>query len=152
MKTFRVERSIDIAAPAHEIAPLIEDFHAWRSWSPYEERDPGMKRSYGAIARGPGASYGWEGNKNVGAGEMEILQSSLSLVVIDLRFLKPFKAHNQAQFALQPNAAGGTRVSWAMTGPASLMMRVMGLFVNMDKMIGRDFEAGLAKLKSQVEV
>lgn len=150
MKTFRVERSIDIAAPAEKVAPLIEDFHAWRSWSPYENRDPNMQRSYGAIARGKGATYGWEGNKNVGAGKMEILQANPSRIVIDLQFLKPFKAHNQAEFTLQPNG-NTTRVSWAMTGPSSLMMRVMGLFMNMDKMIGRDFEAGLANLKAVTE-
>ncbi len=150
MTTFRVERSIDIAAAADRIAPLIEDFRAWRSWSPYEQCDPGMKRSYGAIGRGPGASYGWEGNKNVGAGQMELLQSSPSRIVIDLRFLKPFKAHNQAEFTLQPQGSS-TRLAWAMTGPTSLVMRVMGLFMNMDKTIGRDFEAGLANLKAVTE-
>jgi len=151
MKTFRVERSFDIAAPAEKIYPLIADFRAWTQWSPYENRDPNLRRTYGAVTNGLGATYAWEGNKNVGSGKMEILQASPpSRIVIDLQFLKPFKAHNQAEFTLQPNG-NTTRVSWAMTGPASLMMRVMGLFMNMDKMIGRDFEAGLAKLKSVTE-
>ncbi len=151
MKTFRVERSLDIAAPAEKIYPLIADFRAWTQWSPYENRDPNLRRSYGTVTNGLGATYAWEGNKNVGSGKMEILQASPpSRILIDLQFLKPFKAHNQAEFTLQPNG-NTTRVTWAMTGPASLMMRVMGLFMNMDKMIGRDFEAGLANLKSVTE-
>ncbi len=151
MKSFRVERSIDIAAPAEKIFPLIEDFYVWTSWSPYENRDPNLQRSYGAITRGKGATYAWEGNKNVGSGSMQILQAlPPSRIVIDLNFLRPFKAHNQAEFTLQPSG-NTTRVTWAMTGPASLMMRVMGLFMNMDKMIGRDFETGLASLKVMAE-
>ncbi|MEO8558122.1 MAG: SRPBCC family protein [Rhodospirillales bacterium] len=150
MKNFRVERSINIAAPAEKIFPLIEDFYAWTSWSPYEDRDPNLQRSYGTITRGQGATYAWQGNKNVGSGSMEILQAAPSRIMIDLKFLKPFKAHNQAEFTLQPNG-NTTRVTWGMTGPASLMMRVMGLFMNMDKMIGKDFETGLANLKVMAE-
>jgi uncharacterized protein YndB with AHSA1/START domain len=151
MKAFRVERSLDIAAPAEKIYPLIADFRAWTQWSPYENRDPNLQRSYGGVASGVGATYGWEGNKNVGSGRMQILQAAPpSRLVIDLQFLKPFKAHNQAEFTLQPHG-NTTRVTWAMTGPSNLMMRVMGLFMNMDKMIGRDFEAGLAKLKAVTE-
>jgi uncharacterized protein YndB with AHSA1/START domain len=151
MKAFRVERSIDIAAPAERIYPLIADFRAWTRWSPYEDRDPAMRRSYGMAASGQGASYAWEGNKNVGSGSMEILQATPpSRIVIDLKVLKPFRAHNQAEFALQPTG-NNTHVIWAMTGPSNLMMRVMGLFMNMDKMIGRDFETGLARLKAVTE-
>jgi hypothetical protein len=151
MKTFRVERSIDIAAPAGKIYPLIEDFHAWIDWSPYEKYDPAMQRSYGAITHGKGATYAWQGNNKVGQGNMEILQAAQpSRLVIDLNFLKPFKAHNQAEFTLQPQGSG-TRVTWAMTGPSKLMMRIMGLFMNMDKMVGRDFEVGLATLKAVAE-
>jgi hypothetical protein len=151
MKNFRVERSLDIAAPAERIYPLIADFRAWTQWSPYENRDPNMRRTYGAVSSGQGAVYEWEGNKNVGSGRMEILQAvPSSRVLIDLQFLKPFKAHNQADFTLQSHGAA-TRVTWAMTGPSNLIMRVMGLFMNMDKMIGRDFEAGLVNLKSVTE-
>jgi hypothetical protein len=150
MKTFRVERSIDIVAPAERILPLIADFHAWTQWSPWEDRDPDMQRSYGGAASGKGATYAWQGNSKVGQGSMEILDATPQRVVVDLQFLKPFKAHNKAEFVLQPRGSG-THVSWAMTGSSPLMMRVIGLFMSMDKMVGKDFEAGLAKLKSAAE-
>jgi uncharacterized protein YndB with AHSA1/START domain len=151
MATFRVERSIDIAAPAEKVFPLIADFRAWTQWSPYENRDPAMQRSYGSTTSGKGATYAWQGNRNVGQGSMEILEAvPPSRVLIDLKFLKPFKAHNKAEFTLQRRGSG-THAAWAMTGPTSLMMRVMGLFMNMDKMVGKDFETGLARLKALAE-
>src|SRR6195256_158638 len=97
--TLRVQRAITIKAPAERIFPLINDFHQWRSWSPYEDRDPALKRSYSGAASGNGAVYGWEGNKNVGSGRMEITDSSApSKIVIKLDFLKPFEANNPAEF------------------------------------------------------
>lgn len=148
---FRVERSVVVAAPAEKIFPLIDTLQNWRTWSPYERKDPAMQRTYSGPASGVGASYAWKGNKEVGEGRMEIVESTSPLKVrFKLDFAVPFEAHNEAVFALEP-VAGGTRVSWAMTGASPFMFKLMGLFMNMDAMIGRDFEAGLAALKAQAE-
>jgi carbon monoxide dehydrogenase subunit G len=148
--TFRIERSTNISAPAEKIFPLIDDFHAWARWSPYEKLDPGMQKTYSGEARGVGAGYAWTGKK-AGAGTMTITQAAApSRVVIALTFTKPMKAQNTAEFLLEPSG-GGTRVVWSMTGQVTLMSRVFGFFVNMDKMIGKDFEAGLAAMKAIAE-
>jgi len=145
--TFRVERAAMLSAPADKIYPLIADFHQWLSWSPWEGRDPQLKRTYSGAERGKGAVYAWDGNKNVGSGRMEILEaSSPSKIVIKLDFLKPFEAHNVAEFTMLPQG-GATNVIWVMHGPAPFMSKVMQVFMNMDKMIGKDFEAGLANLQ-----
>jgi uncharacterized protein YndB with AHSA1/START domain len=144
--TFRIERSTTISAPAEKIFPLIDDFHSWSSWSPYEKLDPAMQRTYSGEPRGIGAAYAWN-RKKAGAGSMEIIQAAApSRVAIALTFTKPMKAQNTAEFVLEPSG-GGTRVSWSMTGKVTLMTRIFGFFVNMDKMIGKDFEAGLAAIK-----
>ena len=149
--TFRVERVIQINAPADRIYPLIDDFHRWTAWSPWEKRDPALKRDYSGAASGKGAVYAWEGNKDVGQGRMEILEAMPpSRIVIKLDFLKPFEAHNTAEFTLQP-AAGGTELRWAMHGPQPYLFRLMSLLFNMDKMVGKDFEAGLASIKAIAE-
>lgn len=149
--TFAVQRSLTIAATAEKLFPFINDFNQWPVWSPYEGRDPAMTRTMGGPASGKGATYAWAGNKNVGKGRMEILDSRPpSSVLIKLDFEQPFEAHNTAEFTLQP-VAGGTNVTWAMHGPAAFMHKLMGVFINMDKMIGRDFEAGLVKLKGIAE-
>ena len=148
--TFRVVRTASISAPSEKLFALISDFHQWRSWSPWENRDPDLKRSYSGTERGKGAIYAWDGNKNVGSGRMEILEASPSQVVIKLDFLKPFEAHNQAEFTLTPHA-GATSVTWTMHGPAPFMSKVMQVFMNMDRMIGKDFETGLANLKTITE-
>ena len=130
---------------------MIADFNAWSAWSPYEKRDPAMKRRFSGKPSGVGAIYEWDGNRNVGQGRMEILESTPpSKVRIDLQFMKPFKAHNVAEFTLDPHGQN-TTVTWAMYGPMTFMSRVMGLFINMDKMIGKDFEAGLQNLKAIAE-
>jgi uncharacterized protein YndB with AHSA1/START domain len=145
--TFRVERAAAIGAPPEKIFDLIDDFHRWQSWSPWEGRDPAMRRSYGGAERGKGAVYAWDGNRNIGSGRMEIVDAATpSRIVIRLDFLKPFEAHNIAEFTLTPHG-GGTTIIWAMHGPAPLMFRVMHMFMNMDRMVGKDFEAGLANLK-----
>jgi uncharacterized protein YndB with AHSA1/START domain len=152
--TFSVRRSVVVKAPAEKIFPLISNFHRWANWSPWEGRDPNMKRTFSGPEAGKGAVYAWDGNKNVGSGRMEILDaSSPSKIVIKLDFFKPFEGHNTAEFNMQPESAGdpATRVNWLMHGPASLMHRAMQMFMNFDKMIGRDFESGLAKLKSLAE-
>ena len=149
--TLRVQRTAAIHAPPEKIFPLISDFHQWRAWSPYEDRDPDLQRSYSGAASGRGAVYAWEGNKNVGSGRMEILDAPApSKVVIKLDFLKPFEAHNTAEFTLQPSG-DTTTVTWLMHGPANFMSRLIQVFMNLDNMIGKDFEAGLANLKTLTE-
>src|SRR6516165_8539020 len=151
--TFSVRRTALVRAPAERIFPLIENFHQWTGWSPWENRDPAMKRTYSGAERGRGAVYAWEGNKNVGSGRMEILDAtSPTKIVIKLDFFKPFEGHNTAEFNLVPErGASVTNISWVMHGPAPLMSRIMQVFMNLDKMIGMDFEAGLANLKRLVE-
>ena len=149
--TFRVQRSAVMRAPAEAIFPLIDDFHQWSLWSPYEGRDPELKRSFTGAARGKGAVYAWDGNKDVGSGRMEILDSSApSKIVIKLDFLKPFEAHNTGEFLLRPKG-DVTDVTWAIYGPSPYMSKVIGTFMNFDDMIGRDFEKGLADLKAVAE-
>jgi uncharacterized protein YndB with AHSA1/START domain len=148
---FRVERTASIKAPPERIFPLISDLKGWGAWSPYEKKDPAMKRSFGAVTAGKGAVYEWHGDKNVGKGRMEIVAAQApASVVIKLDFLEPFEAHNTAQFTMA-GKDGATEVTWAMYGRANLLSKVMGLFFNMDKMVGDDFEIGLAKLKSIAE-
>ncbi len=149
--TFRVERHVVINRSAPDIFPLLEDFHAWTRWSPWEELDPGLRRTYSGADRGKGAVYEWEGNAKVGKGRMQIIRSDAPThVTIDLAFLRPFKAENAAAFDLEAQGAD-TEVTWAMYGPLPLPSKVMGVFVSMDKLIGRDFERGLAKLKAAAE-
>ena len=151
--TFSVQRAAAVKAPPEKIFSLINDFHQWGSWSPWENRDPAMKRTYSGARSGRGAVYAWDGNKNVGSGRMEILDaSSPSKIVIKLDFFKPFEGHNTAEFTMLPQGdASTTNISWVMHGPAPFMSKVMQVFMNMDKMIGKDFEAGLANLKRLTE-
>jgi len=149
--TLRVQRSASVKAPAEKIFPLINDFHQWVSWSPYEHRDPTLKRTYSGAESGKGAVYAWDGNKNVGSGRMEILDASApSKIVIKLDFFKPFEGHNTAEFTMLPQG-GSTCLSWVMRGPSSLISKLMQVFMNFDHMIGKDFEAGLANLKNLTE-
>lgn len=149
--TFRVERRITIDASPDKIYPLIADFHRWEAWSPYEKKDPAMKRTYGGAAQGQGATYAWEGNKDVGKGSMAITEAqSPSRVSLKLDFTEPFEAHNLVDFTLQPRG-NATEVTWAMHGPNPYFAKVMQLFFSMDKMVGTDFENGLAALKAAAE-
>jgi len=149
--SFRVERSAQISAPPDKILFLVNDFHQWGAWSPYEKRDPAMKRTFGATTAGKGAVYEWDGNKSVGKGRMEITDTAPpSTIVIKLDFIAPFEGHNVAEFTL--NGKGdATHVTWAMYGPASFVSKLIGVFFSMDSMIGKDFEAGLAALKTIAE-
>lgn len=147
---FRLERSTVIAAPPETIRPLIADFRAWRDWSPWEAKDPAMNRTLSGAEAGVGAVYGWEGNGQVGTGRMEIVEDAPRRVAIKLDFLKPFEAHNLAEFTLAPEAAG-TRVTWAMSGPQPFVAKLMSLVFSMERMVGPDFEAGLAALKRRAE-
>lgn len=148
---FRIERSIRIARPPSAVFPLIDDFHRWADWSPWEKIDPALKRTYGSTASGVGASYAWEGNKKVGSGRMEIVESTApSKISIKLDFIAPFEAHNIADFAIVPDGEGST-VTWAMHGPNAFMNKVMSVFISMDSLVGKDFETGLANLKATAE-
>jgi uncharacterized protein YndB with AHSA1/START domain len=148
---FSVQRAIAVSAPPEKIFPLINDFHQWGSWSPYENKDPAMKRSYSGASSGKGAVYGWEGNKNVGSGRMEILEASApSKIVIKLDFFAPFEGHNTAEFTMLPQG-DATTVTWLMHGPAPFMNRMMQVFMNLDHMVGKDFEVGLANMKRITE-
>lgn len=145
---FRLERSILIQAPPEKLFALIDNFREWTKWSPWEHIDPALKRSYSGPEAGPGTAYAWEGNSKVGSGRMEILESApTSKIVIQLDFLKPFEAHNTAEFTLVPQD-GGTLVTWAMFGPNPYLGKLMQIFFSMDKMVGSQFEQGLANLKA----
>jgi uncharacterized protein YndB with AHSA1/START domain len=147
---FRIERSTTIKAPPEKVSAYVTDFKQWAAWSPWEAKDPAMKRTYSGAATGKGAVYGWEGNKEVGTGRMEILDVQPQKVAIKLDFLAPFEAHNTAEFTMQAEG-DSTKLTWAMFGPANYMTKVMSVVMSMDKMVGPDFEAGLAKLKEAAE-
>jgi hypothetical protein len=150
--TSRIARSARIQAAPERIFALINDLPAWQTWSPYEKKDPDMQRSFTGPTAGVGAKYAWAGDRNIGEGRMEIVDSTVpSKVTIRLEFLKPFEHVATAEFTLAPAASGATTVTWAMTGPANLMSKVMSVFFDFDKMIGGDFEAGLADLKTLAE-
>jgi hypothetical protein len=149
--TFRVQRAASSKAPPEKIFALINDFGRWGAWSPYEAKDPAMKRSRSGAATGKGAVYEWDGDKNVGKGRMEIADASPpSKVTIKLDFEKPFEAHNIVEFTMTPRGAA-TDVSWDMHGPAPFVSKVMQVFFSMDDMVGKDFETGLANLKTLAE-
>jgi uncharacterized protein YndB with AHSA1/START domain len=149
--TFSVQRATLVKAPAEKIFPLINDFRQWGSWSPYEHKDPTMQRTYSGAASGKGAVYAWDGNKNVGSGRMEILDASApAKIVIKLDFFTPFEGHNTAEFTMLPQG-GATNLTWLMHGPAPFMAKIMHVFMNIDRMVGKDFEIGLANLKRLTE-
>ena len=149
--TFSVQRSASIQAPPQRVYALLDDFKRWEAWSPWEKKDPAMKRTYGATTQGKGATYAWEGNGEVGQGRMEIADSvSPSRLTITLDFVKPFEAHNVVDFALVPSSQA-TNVTWTMQGSVPYLAKIVHMFVDMDKMVGKDFEAGLANLKRAAE-
>ena len=158
--TFQVQRSTSIAAPPEKIFPMIDDLRAQSAWSPFE-KDPNMKRTHSGAPRGKGAVYAWDGNRQVGAGQIAITESvPPAKVVLLLDMVRPFKAHNTVEFTLDRIGADttvsgtkvtGTKVTWAMQGRQPFMAKVMGLFVDCDKMCAGLFEEGLAKLKVLAE-
>jgi uncharacterized protein YndB with AHSA1/START domain len=149
--TFRVQRATNIKAPPEKIFALLDDFHRYQSWSPYEKLDPAMKRTYSGAGNGKGAVYAWESDGKAGVGRMEIVEaSSPSKVTINLDFVKPFEAHNVVEFTLEPRGQS-TDVTWAMRGSSPFLAKVMHVFFNMDRMVGEDFETGLANLKALAE-
>lgn len=144
---FRIERKISIKAAPEKVFPLINDFYKWKTWSPWEKMDPDMNRKYSGSESGVGAIYEWNGNKKVGQGRMDIAESIANQkVLILLEFIKPFAAKNTAEFTFQQHG-NETLVVWAMEGKVPLISKIMCLFMNMDKMVGKDFEAGLQNLQ-----
>ncbi|PTL75279.1 SRPBCC family protein [Vitiosangium sp. GDMCC 1.1324] len=149
--TFRVERSITIAAPVDLPFGIVNDFHKWHFWSPWEALDPAMKKTFDGPYAGPGAIYAWSGNAQAGEGKMTLLESQpYDSIHIQLEFIKPWPATNTVVFTFQPGPEGVT-VRWAMEGHHTFMARAFSLFVDMDGMIGKDFEKGLATIKSLTE-
>jgi hypothetical protein len=148
--TFQVARSTSVKAPPEKIFAHINDLPSFNTWNPYERKDPAIKGTYRGAKSGTGAAYAWESDK-VGVGSMEITESSpASRVAMKLDFVKPFEAHNIVEFTMQPQGES-TQVTWAMRGPSPYISKLMGIFINMDRMIGTDFEAGLANLKAIAE-
>ena len=148
---FQVKRSATIDAPPDRIYALISDFHRWRSWSPYEKLDPGMRRTYSGAEHGVGSVYEWAGNSKAGQGRMEITRAPrASEVAIRLDFVKPIAAHNVATFTFEPRG-DATTVTWTMDGPTPYVGKIIHLFVDMDRLVGRDFETGLANLRTIAE-
>ncbi len=148
---FQVRRTATIDAPPDRIFALISDFRRWSSWSPYEKLDPRMQRSYSGADSGVGSVYEWAGNAKAGQGRMEITRAPVpSEVAIKLDFVKPLEAHNVATFTLEPRG-GATNVTWTMDGPTPYVGKIVHLFVDMDRLVGRDFETGLANLKTIAE-
>jgi hypothetical protein len=148
---FRITRSASMSAAPAKVFGEVNDFHHWPAWSPWEKFDPDMKRKHEGAPAGAGAIYSWEGNKKVGSGRMTIMESRPgNLVSIKLEFLKPFKATNTAEFTFKPEG-NQTQVTWSMIGKKNFLMKAFSLFMNMDKMVGPDFERGLANMKAIVE-
>ena len=148
---FRIERKATVNAAPAAVFAQVNDFRNWRAWSPWEGRDPNLKRTYEGPGAGNGAVYSWAGNRDVGEGRMTIVESRPGeLVRIKLEFLKPFAATNTAEFTFAPQA-DGTLTTWSMTGKHNFMAKAFCMFMDMDKMIGGDFEKGLAAMKTVAE-
>jgi len=146
--TFHIERTATVAAPPEIVYARLDNFHSWPEWSPWEKLDPNLKRSYSGPDSGPGASYSWVGNDKVGEGRMTILEATpASKVAMKLEFIKPFQATDTATFTLVPEGTS-TKVTWSMDGKNNFMSKTFSLFMNMDKMVGADFEKGLANLNT----
>jgi hypothetical protein len=149
--SYQVERSIMINAAPSQIYDQIVDLHNWPQWSPWERMDPTMTKSYEGPASGVGSSYSWKGNRKVGEGRMTITKTDApGMISLDLQFLKPFKSQSTTMFGLDPTGES-TEVTWTMTGEHSILTRIMGVFMPMDRLVGKDFEKGLAQLKAVVE-
>ena len=143
--TYTVERTRTLEEPPERVRPLIEDFHSWPRWSPWEDIDPAMQRTYGGPESGPGSTYAWSGNRKAGRGRMEIRTVTDDRIDIALHFDKPFTSDNDLTFLLESRGTG-TQVTWRMTGSKPLLMRLAGPLVNMEKLVGKDFERGLERL------
>ncbi len=149
--TYTVARSTVVDADPAAVYAHVVDFHRWPGWSPWEDLDPDLLRTYSGAPQGVGSVYSWSGNRKAGEGRMEITRTDEpTRVVVDLEFLKPFKSTSVTTFTFAPEAAG-TRVTWTMAGPRTLGVRLMSVFTSMDKLVGGDFEKGLGRLKTLAE-
>jgi uncharacterized protein YndB with AHSA1/START domain len=150
--TYRVERSQKIEAPADIVFAQLDDFKSWAAWSPWDKLDPAMQKSYEGPAEGVGAGYSWQGNDKVGKGRMTITEASPpNSISYRLEFLEPFASVSTTTFLLKPEGDKSVTATWSMSGNNNLMGKAFGLFMDMDKMIGGDFEKGLATLKTIAE-
>ncbi|MET0884017.1 MAG: SRPBCC family protein [Acidimicrobiales bacterium] len=150
MGGFAVSRSTTVIADPARVHGLINSFHEWTAWSPWEDLDPELERDYTGPDRGVGAHYAWSGNRKAGQGSMEITSSTPDEIGLRLAFLKPFRSSNVVTFSLVP-AVDGTEVTWLMTGEQRGLMGLFGKVVSMDRLIGKDFEKGLTRLKAVAE-
>jgi hypothetical protein len=148
--TFTVQRSASIKASADKIHPLINDLHQFNTWNPYNLKDPDIQGSYRGPAAGPDARYDFQGNKDVGKGSIQIVDATPHTIHMKLDMIEPFEGHNAVEFRLAPQG-DTTEVTWAMSGPSPFMFKLVGIFMDMDRMIGRDFEVGLNNLKAKAE-
>lgn len=149
--SFTVQRSTDIQAPADKIFPFVNDFSRWQAWSPWDKKDPAMTRTISTPSAGKTATYAWDGNDDVGKGRMTIVESTPpNRIAIKLDFTAPFEAHNDVAFTMESRGAT-TQVTWTMQGPMPFVSKLIGVFVSMDTMVGKDFESGLANLKAAAE-
>ncbi|MEU2255460.1 SRPBCC family protein [Nocardia xishanensis] len=151
MAEFEVVRRVVVSADPTHIHTLIDNFREWTKWSPWEDLDPQLQRTYSGAPSGVGAHYAWSGNRKAGAGNMEIVSDAEREIGIRLEFLKPFKATNQVDFELNPTESGATEVVWRMTGQQQGLMALIGKVIPMDRMVGKDFEKGLTRLKATAE-
>lgn len=142
---FEVVRSGFVPQPPDAVRARIEDFHAWTTWSPWEDVDPALQRTYSGPERGVGAAYAWKGNRKAGEGSMRVTAVSEDAVELDLVFLKPFPGENRLRFELAPEG-DGTRVTWRMTGTSTGVGALFTKVMPVDKLVGPDFEKGLARM------
>lgn len=149
-ETLNISRTVTIAAGPDAILPLLSDLHRWREWSPWEDLDPELKRTYEGPESGVGAAYEWSGNRKAGAGRMQIARVMPDAVDVDVTFTRPFKSESVSAFALE-SSGDDTVVTWTMSMPKTLVSRVMGVFMSMDKMMGPDLEKGLSQLAAAAE-
>ncbi len=151
MGRYEVVRSTTVAADPARVHDLVDDFHQWVAWSPWEDLDPALERTYDGPDRGVGARYSWQGNRKAGQGTMEITGSTPDQVDVDLHFLRPFKSQSSVSFEIQPTGPEQTEVVWRMRGEQTGLAGLFGKLVPMDRLIGKDFEKGLARLKTVAE-
>ncbi|MBX3442101.1 MAG: SRPBCC family protein [Planctomyces sp.] len=148
---FRMQRSITIQAPPERIYESLEDFRNWGAWSPYEKLDPNMQRTYGGAERGVGATYAWSGDSNAGEGRMEIMDATPpNRLALSLDFTRPMEASNVVVFTLEPTDSG-TQVTWSMEGPNPFLGRIIHVLIDVEGMVGEQFDEGLANLKRVAE-
>ena len=148
--SFEVTRSTTIQADPARVHGLVNDFHEWTAWSPWEDVDPDLQRTYSGPSSGVGAHYAWKGNRKAGEGSMEITGSTADRIDIELAFVKPFRNTHQVEIALTPTGSG-TDVTWRMTGKNKGLMGLFTKVMSMDKLVGKDFEKGLTRLKAVAE-